>query len=660
MLSFFRSFIKSKIGGVIALAVLVLIALAFASGDIAGMRSGAGASDGTNVASVGDQAITANDLSQGANAALARVQQNNPQASMSQLVAQGGLEAILDQLIERSALFVFGKEHGVVAGDRLIDSEIAQIPAFQGVDGKFDQNAFRQALAQQGLSEKSLREDIARGLVGQQLATPAQFGAVMPAFITKRYAALIDETRSGSVLALPSMLFAPKDAPDDKTLAAFYKGHTSAFIRPERRVLRYATFTMDSLPEPAAPSDAQIAAQYKKDEARYAAKDDRRISQVIAPSEADAKAIVAAVKGGKTLEDAAKAKGLSAAKLEFFSRKELSDQFSKAVADAVFAAPVGSLAEPAKSALGWNVVRVEEADTKPARTLDEVKDELVKEIQTDERRKAFAAKLEGIEDKFSNGASLPEVAKSLGVEVQSTKPVTADGRVYMTQGESVDDGLKALLPTAFKMDQEQPQLTQMGQGQDFSASRPFVIYDVTQITPSAPAPFDEIKDDVKAAWAMDTGSKAAKAAALKVQAEMAKGKSMNAAMADLGRQLPPIEQVGMSRATLSRALQSGRQVPPPVSLMFHMTKDSVKVQSAEGERGWFVVQLKDITPGKVQSDAIIAQARKELGGQLGEGFVTALSKAVAKDLKVEKNAATIKAVKDRLGGSAAGVPAPGA
>ncbi|MCJ2181113.1 SurA N-terminal domain-containing protein [Novosphingobium sp. 1949] len=653
MLSFFRSFLQSKIGAGIALAVLVVIALAFASGDIAGFGSGSGVGDGTTVASVGSEKVTTNDLVQGANVSLKRVQTNNPQATMAQLLEQGGLDTILDELVQRSAVFVFGKENGIVAGDRLVDSEIAQISAFQGVDGKFDQKAFRQALAQQGLSEKTLREDIARGLVGQQLVTPAQFGASMPAFMATRYAQMIDETRSGSVLALPSALFAPKDTPDDATLESFYKSHTSSFIRPERRVMRYATFTIDEMPAPAAPSEAQISARYETEKARFAAKDERRITQVIASSEADAKAIVAAVDSGKSLEEAAKAKGLSAAKLEFFNRQTLTDQYSKAVADAVFAAPIGKLAQLAKSPLGWNVIRVEEENKTPAKSIDAVKGDLIKEIEADERRKAFAARLESIEDKFSNGASLPEVAKALNIAIKTTEPITADGRIYGKNGETVPADLQPLLPTVFKMDQEQPQLTQMGQGQDFSAGRPFAIYDVTQITPSAPAPFKEIKDDVKVAWALDTGSKAAKAAALKVQAEMAKGKSMTVAMAATGKTLPPIEQVGMSRATLSRALQSGRQVPPPVSLMFHMTKGSVKVQSADGERGWFVVELKDITQGKTPAPEIVAQARKELGAQLGDAYAAAYGHAVESELSVKKDPAAIKAVKARLGGTAA-------
>lgn len=653
MITFFRSFIKSKVGAAIALIVLGLIAFAFVSGDLSGIRGNGAVDGGSSVASVGSESISATELSRSATNALSRVQQQNPTATMAQLIAQGGVENILDDLVGRTALYVFGRDHGVVAGDRLVDSEIAKIQAFQGVDGKFDQDTFRQAIAQQGLSEKSLRADIAQGLVAQQLVTPAQYAAVMPKFIAKRYASLLNETRSGSVVAFPSVLFAPKEEPKDSVIAAFYKAHTNRFIRPERRVLRYATFSVDEMPAVAAPTDAEIADQFKANAARYAAKDDRKITQVIVPSEADAKAIVAAVDGGKSLEDAAKQKGLSAAQLEFFSRTALTTQYSKAVADAVFAAPVGKLAAPQKSALGWHVIRVVEEDKAPARQLADVREELVKEVAANKQRKAFAERLEKIEDQFGAGTSLPEVAKAMNLEVKTTGPITADGRVYQKAGETIDQSLNALLSTAFKMDQEQPQLSQVGQGQDFSANRPFVIYDVTEIQPSAPAPLNEIKDDVKQEWVFEEGSKAAKAAAIKMQAAMAKGESLEKAMAAVGKPLPPVEQVGMTRATLTRALQSGRQVPPPVSLMFHMTEGSVKVQSAAQQRGWFVVQLKKIDAGKVESDELVEATRKELGNALGAEYAQGLAGAITKQVKVKKNEAAIKAVRGQLAGSSA-------
>lgn len=650
MLNLFRNALKSKIGAAIGLIVLVVIALAFASGDIAGMRSSGGAS-GQAVATVGDETVDANLLAQGAKRALDRVKQQRPTATMKLLVAEGGLEQVLDELIGRFAMFEFGKRHGIRVGDRLVDSEITQIPAFQGVDGKFDQNAFRQALAQQGIGEQALRDELRRGLITQQVASSTGFGATMPEFAARKYAALLDESRAGAVIALPSLLFAPDRQPKDEELAAYYKAHTAQFIRPERRVIRYAVFNEDVLKALPAPTDAEIAAKYKAEEQKYAARDERRITQLIAPTEAAAKAIVAEVNGGKSLEAAATEKGLSAAKLEYFKKDALAAQTSPEVAAAVFATPVGKLAEPRKSALGWHVIRVDDEVKTPAKSLDEVKAQIAAEVAAEKKRKAYSDLVAKVDSQFSDGANLAEVAKSIGVEVKTTEPLTADGQVYLKPGQTAPAEISSLLKTAFDMEQEQPQVAQIGQGAEFSADRPFAIFDVSQITPSAPAPLQEIKDDVKIAWAVDVGSKAAKTAALKIQAALRKGQTVEQAMAATGKKLPPVQQVSMSRRDLSAALNSGRQVPPPVSLMFHMAKDTVKVQSAAQDRGWFVVTLKEIKPGSVESDDLVHSARRELGSQLGNAYAMALSKAAEAEVGVKRHPEAIKALGDQLAGT---------
>lgn len=644
MLSFFRTILKSKIGAALGLALLIVIAIAFASGDIAGIQGAGDSGGGATVATVGDESISAAELVRDTNRALERVKQQQPTATMKLLVAQGGVEQVLADLIDRAAFRVFGKDHGLAISNRLIDSEIAQIPAFQGVDGKFDQAVFRQALAQQGMSEGALRETLADGLAARQLLGPAQYATVLPEYAARRYASLLEERRSGSVVALPSLAFAPEKAPTDAQLTAFYKAHTDEFIRPERRVVRYATFGEDAMKAPAAPTDAEIAARYNANKAAYAAQHNRRLSQLIVPTEAAAKAIAAEVAGGKTLEVAAREKGLSAAQLEFFSKEELARQFSPDVAQAVFAAPVGKLATPKKSALGWHVIRVDEEQVKPERTLADVKGELSAQIAEEKRRQAFADMLANIEDQFAEGSSLADVAKAIGAKVEQTRPITADGRVYATS-ETAPPVLQPVLATAFAMEQEEPQVAEVERG------KTFVLYDVTDIAASAPAPLAEIKDDVSDAWKLDAGSQAAKAAAQKMQAAIRKGKTLQQAVAYVGKPLPPIEEVAMTRPMLAAALRSGRPVPPPISLMFHMAKGTVKVQSAAEERGWFVVLLKDIEPGKVGAEAV-ARTRDELGEQLAQTYGEAMAKAVRGIVGVERKPAAIQAVRDQLAGNA--------
>ncbi|MGF7152957.1 peptidyl-prolyl cis-trans isomerase D [Novosphingobium gossypii] len=591
--------------------------------------------------------MTADELDQGAKRGLERVKQQSPTATMKQLIAEGGLQQILDSLIDGVAFSVFGEKHGVALSDRLVDSELTQIPAFQGVDGKFDQNVFRQALAQQQLSEAALRDDIRKNMIAQELVVPSQIGAIMSEYAAKRYASLLSETRNGTVIALPSLLFAPERQPSDAELAAFYKANSGQFVRPERRTIRYAVIDAAQLPAPPAPTDAEIAARFDANKAAYAAKDDRRITQLIVPTEAAAKAIVAEVEKGKSLELAATEKGLSAAKLEAFDRQDLSTQYSPAVSQAVFAAPVGKLAAPQKSVLGWHVIRVDAEVKSPARTLAEVRGELTKQLVEEKSRKSYADAINRITEQFTGGANLAEVAKSLNAQVQQTQPVTADGQVYMKPGETVAAQLQPLIKTAFDMDQEQPQVAEVEKGKSFA------IYDVTDIQASAPAPLAQIRNDVKVAWAIDQGSKAAKAAAIKMQAAIRKGQTVEQVMAASGKKLPPAQQVAMSRPTLAAALQSGRQVPPPVSLMFHMAKGTVKVQSAAGERGWFVVQLKDIVPAQVDSPDMIRRAQSELGQQLGQSYAKALGAAMRKDVGVKLHDAAIKSVRDQLSGIAA-------
>jgi peptidyl-prolyl cis-trans isomerase D len=627
MLQFFRSLIKSKIGALIAIVVLCLIALAFVAADVTGSGGLGGASSGT-IAEVGGEDITAADLNRETNDALQRVRQQEPTLSMSGLIARGGLGILLGDLIDLNALYAFGEDHGIVAGDRLIDSELQRAGA----------------LTPQAIPRKS----VATRLVARQLLSPAEYGAVLPREMAWRYAQLLGERRTGSVLVLPALSFAPVKEPSTAELSAYYQAHTANFIRPERRVIRYATFGADAVKAIPAPTDAEIAQRYNANKAQYASLERRAITQLVVPTQAAADAIVREVNGGKLLDAAASEKGLAAAKLGPLSRQDLAAQSSPAVAQAVFAAPEGKLVT-ARSPLGWYVARIEKVDMRPARTLDQVKAEIATTLAADKRRSALSDYVAKIEEQFENNANLPEVAGKLGLQVQTSGQVTADGAVYGQAGQTIAPALQPVLKTAFSMQENEPQVAEA------EAGKTFVIYDVTAIAPSAPAPFNQITNDVKVAYALDKGADAAKAQALKIQAALRRGEKLDALIAATGKKLPPVEHVGMTRPQLAQIQQSGRQVPPPIRLLFAMAKGSVKVQEAPQKRGWFVVALDDVEVGKLdRNDASVAGAQRELGKAAGGEYSEALRKAITKDVGVKRNEAALKALRDQLSGKSGG------
>ena len=643
MLEFFRSFTRSKVGAIAVLGFLALIAIAFASADVANTGSFGGIAGGDRVATIGKERIDTGTLSQAATTALENVKQQNPKMSMQGFLAAGGLEKVLDDLVARTAIAEFGRQNGIIASDRLIDSEIAGLPAFKGPDGQFSEQAFRQVIQQRGMNEKLVRDDLAQGLIARQVLTPASLGAVIPREMAARYAALLREKRTGAIGLLPSALFAPAQPPTDAVLQKFYADNRTDFIRPERRVIRYATFGDEALKAIPAPTEAEIAKRYAANSAQYAAMESRRLTQLVVPTEAAAKAIADEVAKGTPLEAAARAKGLTTAAVGPVAKQALAGQSAQAVADAAFAAAKGSLAAPARSGLGWHVMRIDAVDVRAARTLDQVRGELVAVITAEKRRAALTDLSARLEDEFDNGGTLSDAAKELGVTVQQTPQVTADGELYLEQGQRVPPVLAKVVQTAFGMEREnQPQLAEVEPG------KTFVIFDVSQIAPSAPAPLAEIRRDVETLWMLRQGYAGAKAAAQTVQADVKKGATLSAAMARLGKPLPPVQAVTMGREELGQL----QQVPPALMLMFSMASKTVKVLPGPQDRGLFVVALDKIEPTTVSAgDPLVVAAQRQLGTVAGNEYSEQLRRAISAEVGVTRNADAVRGVKNQLGGN---------
>ena len=646
MLQSFRNFFKSKFGVAFTLVFLVLVALAFASSDVANTGSFGGLSAGDSVAVVGDTDISPTDLSLAASNALDEARQRNPTATMASFMTEEGINTLLDQLVQRAGVAEFGKSIGLRAGDRLVDSQMLQIPAFQGADGNFSQAAYQAFISQNRLSDATIREDLAAGLFAKQLLLPATFGLTMPNKVTRRYAGLLTEQREGEIGLIEASTFAPEEDPTEEQLTSYYSENSSDYLRPERRVIRYAVFGADALGDLPAPTASQIEARFKRDANRYAAVENRSLRQLVLPTEAAAKAVLDEVNGGKSLAASASEKGLATADVGPVTKEELTGQASAAVANAAFGANEGALVGPARGPLGWYVIQVRSVERRDARTLAEVRDEISAALAEEQKTAALADLTANVEDELYNGSTLTEVAEDVKAEVASTEPATADGLIYQKQGETIPGELRPVLSTAFTMEEEEPQLAVLVPGEMF------MIYDVTDITPSAAAPLAEIEDRVKLDWRRAQGNAKARAAADKVLAALDKGTSMSDALKAQGIERVQVDTIDMNRQQLQQAAQaSGGQVPPVLALLFSMAKGTSKKLEAPGNRGWFIASLDEITPGDVaEDDPRLLSARNELGELAKDELSRQLANAMLAEVGYEANPAGVTAVFNQITG----------
>ena len=641
MLQSFRNFFQSKWGVAFTLGFVGLIAFAFASGDVANM-GGMGSAGGKNtVAKVGKEKIEDAEVERSIQTIIGRMRQQDPTVTVASFLGRNGLEDLLSYLIDRKAARQWGQGHGIHIGDRLIDSEIAKIARIQAPDGKVDPALYRQFLAERGLTDAEFRKEIAEDLVARQLTGANNFGLRIPSKIAVRYAGVVLERRKGAIVTLPAAAFAPATPPSDAEITAWYNGRKADYALPERRTIRYVTFGDSVLKTVPAPSDAEIAARYNANKAKYAPSDKRKLSQLVLPTEAAAKALAAEVSGGKSLEAAAQSKGLSVASLGSLDKAAFALQSSGDAANAAFSTSTGKVAGPFKSPLGWLLVRVDGLDGNPGKTLDQARPELTTELAEEKRRAAIAEFSAKIEDDLVNGATLPDLAKELGLQVQETAPLTADGNVFGKPGMTAPKELAPVIKAAFTMEGErQPQLTETEPG------KTFMIFDAGSITPAAPPPLAAIREQVIADIQLSKGAKAAKAAAEKIQAQMEKGVSPQAALASLGVALPPVDMVDKARMEVQA---QGPNAPKPEVLLFAMAKGKVRLLAAPRNRGWYVVTVTEVTPGQVSpTDPRLAALQQSLQGGFGGEYTDQLSAAMRNEIGTTRNEEHIVALKKRL------------
>ncbi len=645
MIGFFRRIFSSKIGLFLTFCFVGLIAVAFATADVSGSGAFGGVTGSGTAAKVGNAELSTSELGASVNNAFRVEQRENTSLDLKTYVEGGGFDSVLERLINSVAIAAFGNEYGMTAGKRLVDSEIASIQAFQGANGQFSEENFRRALQQQGLKEQQLRADFSRNLLAEQLLPIAGFATAVPQNLIVPYASLLLETREGKIAVIPSAVFVDRAEPAEAALAAFYSQNGSNYTIPERRTISYALFDKSRFNERIKPTEEQIQGYYNLNKAQYAASEMRNVEQVILPTEAAAAALADTVKGGMSLAAAAQSVGLSAAEVGSITKTQFASSTSQAVADAAFRADNGGVSEPAQSALGWHVVKINGIDQNPGRTLDQARTEIIGVLTAEQIDEALAELTVQMEDAFADGSSLADVAAAEELAIQTTPKLLANGQNPEDQEYRPIPEMQRILPLAFSLEEDSdPQVVEILPGQQYA------ILDVTEIAPAAPPPLDSIRQQVAQDYILEQGSKKAKTVADEIAEKLSAGTPLAQAMSEAGVQLPRPDNIRATRAELARQSQQG-QVPPPLTLMFSMAEGTAKTLRAPQNQGWFVVQLENIIEGDAASREDLLNATKQQFQQVfGNEYTEQFIQAMKADIGVERNDGAINTLKNQLVG----------
>ena len=631
MAAIFRRMSKSVVGTILMVLILLAVIAGFALQDIQSVGSGSlGTSQGTLV-EIGESSVTDRDLSAAMQRRLAEVRQQNPEADYPSLAGDFG--NILDSLVQSRALQLFAVDTGLRVSKQMVDAEIVKIPGTRGLDGKFSQAAYDNFLQQQRLTDAEVREILASSITSRLLLAPAAANARIPVGVATPYASMLLEAREAEVAIVPTALFATGiPQPTDAQLQAFHKENGRRYLVPEQRVLSIARIGPEQVARVTA-SEAEIAAYYKANQALYGGKSTRVLSQTIAASEAEGRAVAQRVRSGAKLAGSLGAK----------TREELAGIAGDAVAAAAFGAAEGAVVGPVRSDLGWHVIKVDAVRTEAGKPLSAVRGEIAERLSADKRKEALADLVTKVEDMIGDGASFAEAARANGLAPIRTPAITAGGVARSDLAFKLPPELGPAVAAGFDLGEGDEPVVETLQG-----DAGYALVGLETVIAAAPAPLASIRDQVVADWKTKQARDKARAAASAIAAKVAGGTALSEAITASPARLPPPEKVAKRRLELSAL---GGNVPPALGMMFSLAQGRSRMVADPNGKGFVIVKVTRITPGNAAlQPTLISRTQTEFQQAASAEYGEQMIKAIQADIGVKRNEEAIAAARKRITG----------
>ena len=443
----------------------------------------------TEVGSVGDTKITADEYARALQNEMRNLsQQTGQQITMAQAQQMGLPAMVQGQLIGAAALAEQARRIGVSVGDEKVAETIMQAGAFQGPNGRFDRTAYSEILRRERLTEAdfeaTVRDDESRLILQRAIAG----GVEAPTPMVDQTARWLLQTRDFAWHELTADdLAEPIADPDEATLKAWHEANGDRFTAPETRRISYAWINPDMLSSEVEVDEEALRAVYDRNIEQFQRPERRMVGRLVFPTEADAQAARDQIDAGeKPFESFVIDRGLS---LDDIDLGEVTRQDLGQAADTVFAAEQPGVVGPVQTDLGPALFSVNAILDPVDIPFEEARDDLRGEAALSRAARQIQDRAPDYEDLLAGGATLEELAEETELELGQVD-WTAEGNPE----EGSIAGYEGFRERAADITASDfPQLFELADGGVFAMR-------LDEIVPPTLKPFDAVRDEVLADW----------------------------------------------------------------------------------------------------------------------------------------------------------------
>lgn len=413
MLTWFRSFVRSKVAGVLIVLLIVSFAV-FGINDVftGGPRNA--------LATAGDKTLTPDMFERRVNSYIERLGEEQGIKSREDAAKTGLLSQLGSLLIQNLGETAYLESQGVRASPESVAAILKDVEGFRGPTGVFDPEVYRAALNRNGYTPETFEADVRDDFTLQHFEFALQAALVVPPTYAEALVRAQTDERVLRFAVLGAGDVAPVAEPDAAAIDALYAELSPSLRQPERRSVALLSLTrgdFEGTTTGNGPTPEQIAAAYEKQVAPLRANARRTVLLATFPDESQARTALAALASGSK-------EGFSERNL---GRVEIADV---EVRDAMFnaAAPGATIVDQTSD--GWIAARLEAIDTSGIPRIEDLEPALRDQLGQEDANSAYNAAFDLINDAIGGGLGLPEIAAELGAGVVfRLAPVDTLGRL---------------------------------------------------------------------------------------------------------------------------------------------------------------------------------------------------------------------------------------
>ena len=569
-----------------------------------------GSLGGDDVAMVDDTPITRSELTRAIYLQKQRILSQSEVDPNSDFLKDENLRGpVLESLTRHTALVNAAQEGGMGVSETALWQEIADQPQFQ-VDGKFNNQRFRQIVSNMGYTPATYLEALSDGVMVNQQTNGIESSSFLTTHEMEQFVALAQQTRSFFSIAIPSEDIRNSIEVSDEEIGKFYEDNQNQFQLPERVALNYVEIDLDNLAERQEVKEADIRAQYEQEMAAFVNQPQYEISHIlIEEGEGAAEAVTqvqAALAEGQDFAEVARefSDDLGTKDNGGFLGRVVEDAYPEAFEAAVYGLEEGEVSGPVKTDAGTHLIKADKKIIPAQPTFADRKDAIERQLRRSLAEQALVTLREQLDELTYSASDLQQAAKELNLEIKTTELFSRNGGTGFASHSSVQE---AAFSTEVLEEGHNSRVLEL------PASRLAVVR-VVQHEPERVQPLAEIKEDVKAEVLAVKTREALADIAQEIKTEIAQGAVAGDVAESRGYAYAQHPDVSRSTTDVDRAVvQRLFSLPRPAG--DQPVTDSVR--ASEGDL--VVIGLTGVTPGSKESleEAQLSAMRAQLSRQMG-------------------------------------------